>query len=90
MNKENELSTISTSSGADTSKNNLKNVERPAKVNKKPELNDILKKLSEISDDINTLNHIILNQSEKIDNLLSLLEEKESAGKKNVFGLARK
>ena len=90
LTRENDLSIISTSSGVETLKKNNESVGTPTEVNKTPEQNEILKKLAEISADINTLNHIVLDQSEKINNLLSLFEGKEAAGKKNVFGLQRK
>ena len=90
LTRENNVSIISTSSGVETLKKNDESVETPTEVSKTPEQNEILEQLAEISADINTLNQIVLDQSEKISKLLSLFEEKEAAGKKNVFGLQRK
>lgn len=82
------LNATSTSSYDETSKKNKENGETP--IEKILEQTDILNKLVKISTDIDTLNQMILDQSEKIDNLLSLLEKIDAAGKKTVFGLPRK
>ena len=92
LNKENDLSKSSSCkySGVETLKKNGEKLEKPDVENKMSEQNDILKKLTEISADINTLNHMLSDRMETLDNLCSLMEEKESSGKKNVFGLQRK
>lgn len=92
LNRENDLSKISTCtySGVETLKKNGESLEITAGENRTSEQSDILKKLTEISADINTLNHMLSDRMEKMDNLFSLLEEKEATGKKNVFGLQRK
>lgn len=51
---------------------------------------DILKEISKISKDIQALNSMLLEQNEKIDNLLNLIEKADTSGKKSVFGLSWK
>lgn len=87
LTRENDLNIVSASSDVETLKKNNESVEEPARENETSEENDILKKLTEISADINTLNHLIQDQSEKMNNLLILLEEKDGIGKKSIFGL---
>ena len=92
LNSENDLNKVSSCiySGVETLKKDGESLEKPSGENRMSEQNDILKKLTEISSDINTLNHILSDRMEKLDNLFSLLDEKEASGKKSVFGLQRK
>ena len=83
LTRENDLSIISTSSGIETLKKNNESVETPTEVNKTPEQNEILKKLAEISADINTLNHIVSGSERKNKPICSaFLREKKLQAKK--------
>lgn len=90
LTRENEGNATNTSSDDKTAKKTTNNVELPVEVENVLKQVDILNKLTEISADISTLNRIIVEQQEKIDQLLSLLEQKDAAGKKSIFGLPRR
>jgi len=88
--RENETSAASMPSDAVKYKKDAENTVKRANDGEVARLNDILNKLAEISADIHALNRLVLEQSQKTDNLLSCLEEKEAAGKKPAFWLLKK
>ncbi len=51
-----------------------------------PENNDILKMISEVSTRIDALNRCMTEQSENINNLLSLMKAETTASKKSTLG----
>lgn len=85
--KEDDPSVISPSSGVETI---IKNIEDSGKIagrNEMPGQRDILKELAGISSGIDALNHMVIDQNEKIRNLLSLMDRKETEVKKSAFKL---
>lgn len=88
--RENETSAAGMPSGAVKFKKDVENAGKHANDGEAAKQNDILNKLAEISADIHTLNRSVLDQSQKTDNLLSCLAEKEAAGKKPAFWLLKK
>jgi hypothetical protein len=90
LSRENDLSFIGSPSLEATVEKDAENEVTLTKRNETTELNAVLKKISEISDDIRSLDRRLQDQSEKLENLLNLLEDREGASKKYVFGLTRK
>lgn len=90
LTRENETSATSMPPDAEKLKKDAENAGKHANNGETAKQNEILNKLAEISEDILALNRLILAQSQKTDNLLSCLEEKETAGKKPAFWLIKK
>lgn len=88
--RENKTGAVTTPFDTEKYKKDAENTGKSVNNSEIAKQNDILDKLAEISADINTLNHLVLDQSKKTDNLLSCLEEKEAAGKKPAFWLLKK
>lgn len=66
-------------------KKECESIEKSVEKNETCEENDILKKLAEISTDINTLNLMLSDQEKAIDDLFALLEKKETIAPKKVL-----
>lgn len=88
--RENEMNTAGMPHGAVKLKKDAGNAGKHTNAGEVAKQNDILNKLAEISADIHALNRSVLDQSQKTDNLLSCLAEKEAAGKKPAFWLLKK
>ncbi|MET0017429.1 hypothetical protein [Oscillibacter sp.] len=88
--RENETSAVGMPPDAAKLKKDAENTGKHANSSEVAKQTEILNKLAEISADIHALNDLVLEQSQKTDNLLSCLEEKEAAGKKPAFWQLKK
>ena len=70
-------------------KKECESIEKSVEKNETCEEIDILKKLAQMSADINTLNHMLSEQKEAMDRLFALLEEKETITPKKVLNLQK-
>lgn len=82
--KEEDPSVISPSN-VEKAKKQCESIEKSVEKNETCEENDILKKLAQMSADINTLNHMLSEQKQTIDRLFTLLEKKETIAPKKVL-----
>lgn len=90
LSRECGTSAVGSPSPENTQKGNSKAVETDIKADEADEQNDIVKRISDISADIKRLDRRLQDQDEKISNLFNLLEGREGAGKKYIFGQPRK
>lgn len=70
-------------------KKECESIEKSVEKNETCEEIDILKKLAQMSADINTLNHMLSEQKQTMDRLFTLLEEKETITPKKVLNFQK-
>lgn len=66
-------------------KKECESIEKSVEKNETCEEIDILKKLAQMSADINTLNHMLSEQKQTMDRLFTLLEKKEVTSSKKTL-----
>ena len=87
--KEEDPSTVNPPPNVEKVEKECEYIEKSVEKNETCEESDILKKLTQMSADINTLNDMLSEQKQTIDRLFTLLEKKETITPKKVLNLQK-
>ena len=83
--KEEDSGIVNSPPNVEKVKKECESIEKTVEKNETCEESDILKKLTQMSSDINTLNDMLSEQRKTMDRLFTLLEEKETITPKKVL-----
>ncbi|MGW8114007.1 hypothetical protein ACVS9P_02290 [Caproicibacterium sp. NSD3] len=83
--KEDDPSIVDSPPNVEKVKKECESIEKSTEKNETCEENDILKKLTQMSADINTLNHMLSEQKQTMDHLFTLLEKKKTMSSEKVL-----
>lgn len=87
--KEEDSGIVNSPPNVEKVKKECESIEKTVEKNETCEESDILKKLTQMSSDINTLNDMLSEQKQTIDRLFTLLEEKETITPKKVLNFQK-
>ena len=87
--KEEDSGIVNSPPNVEKVKKECESIEKTVEKNETCEESDILKKLTQMSSDINTLNDMLSEQRKTMDRLFTLLEEKETITPKKVLNLQK-
>jgi predicted RNase H-like nuclease (RuvC/YqgF family) len=87
--KEEDSGIVNSPPNVEKVKKECESIEKTVEKNETCEESDILKKLTQMSSDINTLNDMLSEQKQTMDRLFTLLEEKETITPKKVLNLQK-